>query len=288
MKLPPFRYERPASLDEALSLLAGPDGDAKVIAGGQTLLPMMAFRLAAPGLLVDIGGIAELRGIRIMPDRLKIGATTRWCDILGDSRLAVEHPLLQAAIGHVAHYQIRNRGTVGGSLAHADPAAEMPGIAAACDASIVIAGQDGLRTVPFDEFYVGALTTVLSEHDIIAEIHLPRWAPRRRWAFLEFARRSGDFALAAVALHYLKDDRGRLADVHLAIMGVCDRPCRLDAAEAGLNGNELRGDLILAAAAVASAAVDVGDDLHASRAYRRALIAVLVERAFEAAEARGQ
>jgi len=287
MKLPPFRYERPASLDEALSLLAGSAGDAKVIAGGQTLLPIMAFRLAAPSLLVDIGGIAELRGIRIMPDRLEIGATTRWCDILGDARLAAEHPLLQAGIGHVAHYQIRNRGTVGGSLAHADPAAEMPGIAAACDASIVIAGPDGKRTVPFDEFFLGALTTILSEQEIIAEIHLPRWTPQRRWAFLEFARRSGDFALAAVALHYLKDDSGRLADVHVGVMGVCDRPCRIDAAEAILNGNEPSAELVAAAAAAAAAAVDVDDDLHASQAYRKALIAVLVERAFEAAEARG-
>jgi carbon-monoxide dehydrogenase medium subunit len=285
MKLPAFNYERPASIDQAIALLCQNE-DAKIIAGGQTLLPVMAFRLAAPTLLVDICDISELRGIHVTRNALVIGATTRWRDILDDTRLAQEQPLLQAAIHHVAHYQIRNRGTVGGSLAHADPAAEMPGIAAACDAEIVVAGPTGTRSVSAEDFFIGSLTTDLTPSEIIIEVRLPRWTPERRWSFQEFARRKGDFALAAIALHYRKREDGCLDDVHLAAMGIGDRPSRISAAEELLNGKVPGYDLIRAAAAAVEDAADSGDDLHASQDYRKAVAAVLVERAFAEAEGR--
>src|SRR5262245_14186017 len=140
MKMPPFDYACPATLAEAVALLAAQDGEAKVLAGGQSLLPIMAFRLAAPKLLVDLRKLAHLRDIRITPNSVTLGAMVRWCDIESDARLRTAHPLLVAAIAHVAHYQIRNRGTVGGSIAHADPAAEMPGIVLACEAEVAVIG----------------------------------------------------------------------------------------------------------------------------------------------------
>src|SRR5829696_4128358 len=152
MKLPPLEYACPDTLKEAVALLASRDGDAKAIAGGQSLMPMMAFRIATPTLLVDLRKLTELRGIKISADGVRLAALVRWRDILDDKRLATAHPLLQAAVTHVAHYQIRNRGTVGGSIAHADPAAEMPGIAVACDAQIIVHGPRGPRTIVAGEF----------------------------------------------------------------------------------------------------------------------------------------
>ena len=145
MKLPPLEYACPTTISEAVALLASRDGDAKAIAGGQSLMPMMAFRIATPSLLVDLRKLDELRGIKISDDGVRLGALVRWRDILDDERLTTAHPLLKAAVEHVAHYQIRNRGTVGGSIAHADPAAEMPGIVVTCDAEISVVGSNPAR-----------------------------------------------------------------------------------------------------------------------------------------------
>src|SRR5713226_5374552 len=194
MKLPPLEYACPATLSEAVGLLASRDGDAKALAGGQSLLPMLAFRLAQPALLVD------LRKLKISADGVRLGAMVRWRDILDDQRLAVAHPLLKAAVAEVAHYQIRNRGTVGGSLAHADPAAEMPGIAVTCEAEISVTGTAGARVIAAADFFQGPLTTALLPDEIIVEVRLPKWPARRRWGFQEFARRRGDFAMAAAAV----------------------------------------------------------------------------------------
>src|SRR6185312_9551189 len=158
MKLPPFEYACPATVNEAVALLASHNGDAKALAGGQSLVPMMAFRIAQPSLLVDLRKLPGLKEIKIGPDGVRIGALVRWRDVLDDKRLATAHPLLKEAISHVAHYQIRNRGTVGGSLAHADPASEMPGIAQACDAEIIVKGTGGSRTIKARDFFQGALT----------------------------------------------------------------------------------------------------------------------------------
>jgi len=153
MKLPPFEYACPTSVSEAVALLASRDGEAKALAGGQSLVPMLAFRLAAPALLVDLRKLAELRDIKINNDGVALGALVRWRDIEDDARLATAHPLLVAAVAHVAHYQIRNRGTVGGSIAHADPAAEMPGIAVTCEGEITLFGPAGSRTVRRRRFF---------------------------------------------------------------------------------------------------------------------------------------
>ena len=158
-------------------------GRRRAIAGGQSLMPMLAFRVVAPALLVDLRKLPELTEIRIGADGVRLGAMVRWRDILDDARLATAHPLLQAAVEHVAHYQIRNRGTVGGSIAHADPAAEMPGIAVTCDAEIAVVGSKGSRVIRADDFFVGALTTALEHDEIITEIKLPAWPAKRRWGF---------------------------------------------------------------------------------------------------------
>src|SRR5262245_26371401 len=285
MKPPPLEYACPTSLSEAVALLAASDGDAKPIAGGQSLMPMLAFRLASPRLLVDLRKLPQLREIRISPDGVRLGAMVRWRDIEDDARLATAHPLLKAAIEHVAHYQIRNRGTVGGSIAHADPAAEMPGIAVTCDADIAVSGKSGSRVIPAADFFLGALTTAPEPDEIITEIQLPAWPAHRRFGFKEFARRRGDFAMAGAALFYDEDTAGKATNAHVGIIGVGDRPRRLPEVEAVLNGHTIDEATIARAAEVTSATVDAQADIHASAAYRRSLAGTMVERALLSASA---
>jgi carbon-monoxide dehydrogenase medium subunit len=285
MKLPPFEYACPTSLDEAVALLAAHGGEAKALAGGQSLMPMMAFRVAQPSLLVDLRKLPGLKEIRIGADGARIGALVRWRDVLDDKRLATAHPLLKEAVSHVAHYQIRNRGTVGGSLAHADPASEMPGIAQACEAEISVTGVAGARVIKAKDFLQGALTTALTADEIITEVHLPAWPARRRWGFQEFARRRGDFAMAGVALYY-DEDGGKAGSAHIGVFGVGDRAHRLTKAEAVLNGKSVDEALCVAVGEAAAAEVDPQEDIHASAAYRRALTGTLTERALKAAAAR--
>lgn len=283
MKMPPFDYACPATLPEAVALLSAHGSDAKVLAGGQSLVPILAFRLAAPKLLVDLRKLAELRTIKVTPDGVALGAMVRWCDIESDARLRTRHPLLVAAVAHVAHYQIRNRGTVGGSIAHADPAAEMPGIAMTCEAEIVVLGKAGTRTIKATDFFQGALTTDLKADEIIVEIRLPPWPAGRRWGFQEFARRRGDFALAAAALFYDMDAAGKAANAHVGVIGVADRPLRLPSVEAVLNGAAVDAVTIAKAEEATAAAVDPDSDIHASGAYRKALAGTMVERALKVA-----
>lgn len=284
MKLPPFEYACPTSISEAVALLASHDGEAKPLAGGQSLVPMLAFRVASPSLLVDLRKLAELRQIRITPDGVALGAMVRWREILDDARLQSAHPLLLAAVEHVAHYQIRNRGTVGGSIAHADPAAEMPGIVVTCEAKIAVMGKAGARVIAADDFFQGPLMTALKPDEIITEIRLPLWPAKRRFGFQEFARRRGDFALAAAAVFY-DDDNGKARNAHVGVIGVGDRPLRLPSVEAVINGQTIDDAVIAKAEAATSAAVDPSDDIHASGAYRKALAGVMVERALKAAAA---
>ncbi|HEY3075983.1 MAG TPA: xanthine dehydrogenase family protein subunit M [Burkholderiales bacterium] len=278
MKLPAFEYAAPATLGEALSLLAANPG-AKALAGGQSLIPTMAFRLAAPSMLVDLGKLNELAQISVAANGVRLGARVRWRDIEDDARLSSAHPLLVEAISHVAHYQIRNRGTVGGSLAHADPAAEMPGIAVTCDAQIIVAGPKGSRSIAASAFFTGALSTVLADDELIVEIRLPAWPAQRRWAFEEFSRRRGDFALAGIALFYDMDSAGRAINAHVGVIGACHRPHRVPQAEAALNGRVLDPKAIEGAARALEAALEPPSDLHASAAYRRSLAGTLLERA---------
>ena len=285
MKLPPFEYACPTKLSEAVALLASRNGDAKVLAGGQSLVPMLAFRLAAPALLVDLRKLPDLRKIDISASGVTLGSMVRWCDILADARLRNAHPLLVAAVDHVAHYQIRNRGTIGGSIAHADPAAEMPGIALTCEVEIATVGSAGPRVIAAEGFFVGPLMTVLEPDEIIVEIRFPAWPAQRRWGFQEFARRRGDFAMAAAAVWYDQDDSGKARNAHVGVIGVGDRPQRLTAVEAVLNGRIIDAAAIAQAEAAASAAVDPQADIHASADYRRALVGTMVERALRSAAA---
>jgi aerobic carbon-monoxide dehydrogenase medium subunit len=285
MKPPPFEYACPTTLEEAIELLAGRAGEAKPIAGGQSLMPMLNFRLVAPTLLVDLRRLAGLDRIEVGADGVRLGARVRWCDIERDARLRTAHPLLVAAVAHVAHYQIRNRGTVGGSLAHADPAAEMPGIAVACDAELAVVGASGARRIAAGDFFLGPLTTSLAPDELIVEVRMPPWPAGRRWGFEELARRRGDFALAGVALFYDERPDGTVQNAHVGVIGAGDRPRRVGAAEALLDGRRIDDAVIAAAAEAAAGAVEPFEDLHASAAYRRALVGTLVERALRRAAA---
>ncbi|HTC02448.1 MAG TPA: xanthine dehydrogenase family protein subunit M [Xanthobacteraceae bacterium] len=289
MKLPPFEYACPTTLSDAVALLASHDGEAKPLAGGQSLVPMLAFRVASPSLLVDLRKLAELRQIKIADDGVTLGAMVRWRDILDDARLLQAHPLLIAAVEHVAHYQIRNRGTVGGSIAHADPAAEIPGVVVTCEAKIAVVGKAGARVIDAANFFQGPLMTALKPDEIITEIRLPAWPAKRRFGFQEFARRRGDFALAAAMLFYDEDGgkagNAQAFNAHVGAIGVADRPLRLTAVEQVLNGNKIDEAIIAKAEAAASASVDPHDDIHAGGAYRKALIGVMVERALKGAAA---
>ena len=277
MKLAPIRYAAPSTVDEAIALLGS--CDAKIMSGGQSLMPIMAFRLASPELIVDLKKIQGLDQITIDTQGVRLGARVRWCDIEGDARLATAHPLLAEAIKHVAHYQIRNRGTVGGSVAHADPASEMPAIAACCDAVISVIGPKGARNISAADFFISALQTSLEGDEVITEVLLPSWPAGRRWGFQEFARRRGDFALAGVAAYFDQDEQGRAVNAHIAVFGASDRQHRLSAAEAALNGKPVNADTIAAAARAASGEVDPPSDIHAPSEYRRALVETMTERA---------
>jgi aerobic carbon-monoxide dehydrogenase medium subunit len=285
MKPPRFEYRAPETLDEAVALLVA-DPSAKLIAGGQSLMPVLAFRLAAPNLLVDLRRLSGLGDIAVDADGVRLGAKVRWRDIEDDPRVASAHPLLRAAVAHVAHYQIRNRGTVGGSLAHADPAAELPGIAVTCEGEITAIGAAGWRTIRAREFFSGPLTTALRPEEIITELRLPPWPAARRWGFEEFSRRQGDFALAGIALYYDEDEQGRAYNSRVGVIGACLRPHRLEPVEATLEGRTVDAETIAGAARAAAAAVDPPQDLHADAEYRRALVVTLVERALRSAAQR--
>jgi carbon-monoxide dehydrogenase medium subunit len=280
VKLPPFEYSLPKSLDEAAGILASAEGGARPLAGGQSLLPIMALRLAAPERLVDLRNVPDLRSIAVSDQGVRLGAMTRWRDIARHEGLATALPILPAAIDHVAHYAIQNRGTIGGSLAHADPAAEFPGIAVTCDAVVEIFSSSGRREIPAAELFVGPLETSLDPADIIVGVRFPKWPQGRRWAYEEFARRRGDFALAAVALFYDLEN-GVVANAHVGVIGATDRPRRLAEAEAALNGGKLDDAAIAAAASAASKAVNPSKDMQASIPYRRALVGTLVSRALQ-------
>jgi carbon-monoxide dehydrogenase medium subunit len=282
VKLPAFDYATPNSIGEAVALLAASGGGARPLSGGQTLMPLLAFRLTAPSLLVDLRGIPGLDAVEIGAAGTRLGARVRWCDIEAHAGLAEAQPLLVAAIGHVAHYQIRKRGTLGGSMAHADPAAEMPGVAVACDGVLHLVGASGARDVMARDFFLGPLTTALAADELITGITLPAWPHGRRWGFQEFARRRGDFALAGVAVHY-DDVEGRAVNAHVAVIGACSAPHRVAAAEAVLEGSVVTPAIIAEVGRAVSAGVDPPEDIHATAAYRRSLAGTLAERALVAA-----
>lgn len=286
MKLPAFEYLAPSTPAEVVQLLASHRGEAKVISGGQSLLPMMAFRLARPSLLIDLRNLEGLNQITVDGSGVLLGARTRWRDIEDDEKLKTAHPLLVEAVSHVAHYQVRNRGTVGGSLAHADPASEMPCIAATCEAELRLLGPGGERRVKAAEFFLGPLTTALADDEIILDVRLPPWPAGRRWAFSEFARRPGDFALAGVAAFYDLDARERACNAHIGVVGACYYSKRLPLAERALQGKLVDPETARSVAKIASEEADPTGDFHAGVEYRKALVATLLERALLEAAAR--
>ncbi|HZN25182.1 MAG TPA: FAD binding domain-containing protein, partial [Burkholderiales bacterium] len=249
MKLPNFEYVAPSTPAEVVKVLAENRGGAKIIAGGQSLLPTMAFRLAQPSILVDVRKLQGLDTIVIDSAGVLLGARTRWCDIESNAQLAKAHPLLVEAIRHVAHYQVRNRGTVGGSLAHADPASEMPCIAATCEAELRVLGPSGERRIKAADFFQGPLTTALAEDELILDVRLPVWPAARRWAFGEFARRPGDFALAGIAVFYDVDGEQRARNAHIGVAGACYYSRRLPETERALNGQRVDSEIARAVAA---------------------------------------
>jgi carbon-monoxide dehydrogenase medium subunit len=278
MKLPKFEYVSPATIDEAINHLSRADGGARLISGGQSLMPMLAFRLVQPSLLVDLRHVPGLNKIEVKPDGVHLGAKVRWCDIETSAELATAHPLVKEAVRNIAHHQIRTRGTVGGSIAHADPAAELPCVAALCDADINVVGPAGKRVIPATSFFTGPLMTALETSEIITDIRLPAWPTTRRWAFDEFAMRRGDFALGGIGLFF--DLTGNAAkSVHIAAFGVADTPVRLTKSEAVLEGRMLSDALIKDCCKSAQADIDPKDDIHGSSAYRRSLIDHLLEKA---------
>jgi carbon-monoxide dehydrogenase medium subunit len=283
MKPPPFDCLRPTTLDEALRMLAQHGDEAKILAGGQSLVPMMNFRLAAPRLLIDINRIAALSGIEATSDGLRLGALVRWHELEKSSVVAAHNPLLQAAVRHIAHFQIRNRGTVGGSSAHADPAAEFPAVAIACDARFTVRSAVGTRVLCVDDFFRGPLETALAPDELLIEICFPAWPATRRWGFQEFARRAGDFALAgAIALLDL-DDSGACFSASLVSFAAGDRPLRLARAEACLRGQTPTRALLAEGARFAADDCDAKADMHAPADYRRSLFETLMVRALCAA-----
>jgi carbon-monoxide dehydrogenase medium subunit len=283
MKAAPFRYHRPSSLGEAVGLLASLE-NARVIAGGQSLMPMMNFRLVAADHLIDLGGLAEIVGVTERGGTLSIGAMTTQRTLERSEVVARHCPLIAAALRHVGHQQTRNRGTIGGSLCHLDPGAELPVVAAALDAVLVAVGPDGERLIPFAEFSAGLLTNTLLPDELLARIELPKALPRTGIAFLEFNRRPADFAVVSVAASLALDAAGRIIQTVIAIGGSFEAPVRLRAIEAASVGRKPEPALFEEAAREAEALECVGDDVYPAE-YRQELAGVLVGRALAAARA---
>ena len=282
MKPPPFEYIRPVDLNGVLGALAQNSGETKILAGGQSLVPMMNLRLVAPKRLVDINRVPGLDRIARDGDRLLIGALARHTDVLTSPVVREYAPLVVAAYQHVAHRPIRNRGTIGDNLAHADPASELPAVMLALDAEFVLRSLAGERQVAAERFFLGTFETAARADEVLTAIHIPLAAGSRRWGFEETSQRQGDFALVAVAVTFAVDG-GRCANPRLAYAGAADRAVRIAAAEAALEGQSPDQTLFEQVAAKAAEAADPPEDLHADAAYRRDLVRALTRRALSAA-----
>lgn len=281
MKPAPFEYYAPTTVEEALAHLAEHGWDAKALAGGQSLIPMMNFRLAQPSVLVDLNNISELFYIRPNENGgLRVGAMTRQNQVEHDPLIAERAPLIQGAMPHLATPQIRSRGTFGGSIAHADPSAELVAASVALDGRFRLRSQTGERWVPAEEFFVGMFTTLLEPEELLVEIALPSMPPRSGWSFLEVARRHHDFALVGVAAVVNLDEQDRCQQVRLVFFSVGDGPVLARQAAETLIGQTPTPEAIRAAADIAAQAdIDPGSDIHASSKYRRHLANVLSRRA---------
>jgi carbon-monoxide dehydrogenase medium subunit len=286
MKPAAFKYIAATSLAHALALKAEHGDDAKFLAGGQSLVPAMNFRLAQPGVLIDINGIEDLAGIRTSSATTRVGALTRYRALQRDEAFARAFPLIGEALPHIAHPQIRNRGTIGGNLSHADPASELPAIALALRARFRVQAAKQERWVEAPDFFTGALTTDLKPEEMLVEIELPGAKPRTGACFMEIARRRGDFAIVGVAAMMTLAERDECTEVRLAFCGVGETP--IDASSAGdaLVGHQPTEAAIIDVAKGVQTMIDPGGSVHATADYQRHIAGVLTERALQTAQRR--
>jgi CO/xanthine dehydrogenase FAD-binding subunit len=282
MKPAAFDYIAPNSLEAAVEAIAAANGDGKVLAGGQSLMPLLNFRMTRPTVVVDLMHIPGMSFIELKGNEVAIGAMTRHADLEFSDLVASKLPVMAAAMRHVAHLAIRNKGTIGGSLSHADPAAELPMLAVFYGATIKVQGSNGRREIAAEDFFVSALTNCLDPDEIVFEIDFPVLASHAGWAFEEVARRFGDFALACIAVSFEVLDGG-IADARVAVMGVADTPRRLREAEQALKGARRGPEAAARFAEIVRSCLSPPSDIHVSSEYRKNLIGVLAERAFTTA-----
>ena len=286
MKAANFDYARAATIDEACRLLASAKGDGKIIAGGQTLVPLLVMRLARPALLIDINRVAELQGIEVEEGAVTVKACTRQAVALGSAEIRAKAPLLAKALGFVGHVQTRNRGTVGGSLANADPSAEIGLASLVLEAEIVAWRKGSRRTIPIAEFFRGPMTTALEEDECLTAIRFPVWrgAGRIGTGFQELSPRRSDFALAAAAAQLALDDKGVCRRLSVGVGGIAGSPFRAERVAQRLVGTRLEASDLAAALADLTDGIEIMSDIHGSADYRRRVAAALVARAIDEAK----
>ncbi|MCZ2858979.1 FAD binding domain-containing protein [Blastococcus sp. VKM Ac-2987] len=278
----PFAYARPTTVDEALQAIAEGGEDVKVLAGGQSLIPVMRLRLAAPETVVDLGRVAELRGVREEDDAIVVGAMTTHADVLADPLIRQYAPLVAEATATVADRQVRHRGTFGGALVHADPAGDLPAVALALDAEFVIVGPGGRRTVGASEFFVDYLTTAVQEGELLVEVRLPKLAGSWGMHYEKFNRVAQAWSIVAVAAAVRRED-GRIAEARIGLTNMGPTPLRARQVEEALAGAEATADAVAAASQHAAVGTDPSSDLNAQADYRQHLATVLTRRAVSTA-----
>ena len=283
MKPAPFMYARPGSVEDALALLQTGGDDAKVLAGGQSFVPLLNLRIASVDAVVDLNRLSELAYIKRDTDTLCIGAMTRHRQVEVSEEVKTTQPLLARAAAEVGHLAIRNRGTIGGSLVHADPAAEWPLVAVTLDAQLVLRSHENTRTVAGRDFFLGPLMTAIEPNEILCEVRFPVPPPGAVWGFQELCRRPGDFAIVAVACQLSLDQSGLCSAAALAVGGAHATPLHIPDVETVISGSKGEDAVIAAAAEKAAAAVDPSGDVHGSADYRRRMVKVLTARALKEA-----
>jgi CO/xanthine dehydrogenase FAD-binding subunit len=283
MKPPRFEYAAPQKTDEAVTLLAQHGDRAKILAGGQSLVPLLNFRLARPEVVVDVNRVAELAYVRPLDSGVAIGALTRQHALERADLVRTKLPIVAEACRLIGHLPIRHRGTLGGSLAHADPAAELPAVMVALEAELTATRRDGRRTLAADQFFTGPLTTVLAPDELLTEVRVPGLPPRTGGAFVEIARRAGDFALVGIAALVTLDDAGRVTRARLALCGAGATPIRARQAERVLEGQRPDARVLDDAVEQIAAATDPPSDIHASAAFRMKLACHVGRQAIELA-----
>jgi aerobic carbon-monoxide dehydrogenase medium subunit len=284
-----FEYYAPLELQETLNLLDRYGDEAKILAGGQSLMPLINLRLARPGVIIDINRLRNLDAISTAPDGgLTIGALARQRTLERSTIIQEQNPMLAAAMPLIGHFQIRNRGTIGGSLVHADPAAELPAVSLLLGGEFLLSSNSGARLVAAADFFLGYLATACRPGELLTEIRLPKWRTGEAWAVVEVARRKGDFALVGVALRAELDGAGILQNARIVMFGVGGKPQRMEHAEALLNGRRIDQVLLGELSRVVAEELEPDSDVHASAAYRKEVGGVLVRRALQSALAKAK